>query len=207
MYIRIKNVYMPFIRERKGVNLFYKASFIAFVILSLFLYCGCQKTDKPTDPINIEVMTERTEYGNNDDINLLIIYDFRNQKSKSAKIVLESDGPVKIDGENEFYLNNVENIADKTINIKLNVTNTIDEGEIRAHMYTYDSRNNQVYYRSSCAYYYIVDTSIVFGENGIYELKVNHIDNLLHDGAISKSEHKRMLEELSREGSIINKSK
>lgn len=67
-------------------------------------------------------------------------------------------------------------------------------------MYTYDDQDNELYYRSSCTYYYRVKDSIAFSQRGIYELKIKHIYNLLHEGKISKSEHERMLQELSREG-------
>lgn len=184
----------------------YKVSLLLIMVLSLFSLCGCQKrgesTDKPTVPISIKAMPEQTEYRIKDDINLKITYDFLDQKSKSVKIVIESDETIEIDGENEFCFDNIDSIKDKTINVKLKIINNIGEGEIRALMYTYDDQNNQLYGRSSSFYYYIFDDSIVFSDRGIGELKRNRIHNLLRDGLISEEEHDEMLRELSREGVI-----
>jgi hypothetical protein len=176
------------------------------MVLSFFSLCGCHKggesTTKDYDPISIKAMPEQTEYRIKDDINLKITYDFLNKKSKSVKIIIESDETIEIDGENEFCIDNVDSIKDKTINVKLKIINNIGEGEIRTLMYTYDDQNNQLYSRGSTFYYCIFDDSIVFSDRGIDELKRNHIDNLLRDGSISEEEHDEMLRELSREGVI-----
>lgn len=186
--------------------------YYSIILFMLFLLCitGCKMpekvTGKPTDPIKIHIKFAESEYNKDENIKLNIAYDFLDQNSKSAKITIEADAPIKLDNT-EFQISNIENIKSKSINVKLmKPFDTNGYGIIRANLYTYDEGGEQLYYKSTSIYFHISDDEVMLGIYGVTELREKHLKKLLDTGKITDKEYKVLMEELSREGITPNET-
>ena len=173
------------------------------IIIFLFNFTGCQNNGTVSLPVKINITLEQQQYNINDDIKLGIDYDFFDNKSKHAKIKIEADKPIKIKND-EYILNDLQSIKNKDFKFELAKPLENGFGEIRANLYTYDDGGNQLYYQSAVVFFLINDELLMLGENGVYALKIKYLDMQLKEGKIDNEQYKKLLEELSREGSITN---
>lgn len=176
-----------------------KIMLICFILIFLLSLYGCQNNDKVTLPIRINITIEQNQYNINDDIKLKVDFDFRDNNSKSAKIKIEADNPIKI-ANDELILNDLQSLNKKDFEFGLIKPLENGYGEIRAKLYTYDEEGNQLYYQSTEVFFLINDELLMLGENGVYALKIKYLDMQLEEGKINNDQHKKLLEELSREG-------
>ena len=123
-------------------------------------------------------------------------FDFLDDKPKSAKIEIKTEGDIKINGDKDYIYSNVNDIDNKNITIELLKPYTNGYGKINATLYTYDKGGRDLYAISRSLYYHISDEGVLLSINSLYELERRHVDKLLEAGKIDKKQHRELMDEL-----------
>jgi len=115
---------------------------ILVIILLSSILVGC---GKPTLPIRLRVHLDKSEYSKDEDIKFDVSFDFLDDKPKSAKIEIKTEGDIKINGDKDYIYSNVNDIDNKNITIELLKPYTNGYGKINATLYTYDKGGRDLY--------------------------------------------------------------
>lgn len=178
---------------------------ISFAPLLSGCLLGDSRYDLPDeDPNEIYMKMKKSEYFLDDTFTVDVVYSFDEDVSEGADIEVLTTGALQIKDSN-FHIFALDSKENGSFSFELDTIDVMEgEGIIGGSLNAHDETGKYLYSAwAPTISYYIADSKIYFGTLGLYDLKIKHLEDIYAQGKLSYDEYIERLDELSREGSVI----